>query len=136
MATETGTGRLSDTQRTLSVAAVKAEKGAPPWSHDFIQTNGTRAVLICQAPGHPNDTHYHTKDEWWFIVEGEQTWQFEDEDEPHYVKAGDFVFAPANKWHHISVVGDAPAIRLAMSAIGEFHRYDRPGCAPVEKKNG
>ena len=50
------------------------------------------------------------------------------------MKAGDFIFAPAFAIHHISVVGDRPAIRLAMSAIGEFHRYDRPGCAPVEKQ--
>ena len=51
------------------------------------------------------------------------------------VKQGDFVFAPKDIWHHISVVGDKPAIRVAMSAIGEFHRYDKPGTAPVEKKN-
>ncbi len=134
MATETDIGTLDTKTRTLSVEAIKAAHGAPPWSHEVLQTNGTRAVLICQAPGHQNDTHYHDKDEWWFIVEGEQTWQFLDEAEPHHVKAGDFIFAPANAIHHISVIGDRPAIRLALSAVGEFHRYDRPGCGPANKE--
>ncbi len=127
-------GKLNTTHRTLNIAALKAEYGPPPWSTEVVQVNGTRMVLICQPPGHPNDTHYHITDEWWYIVEGEQTWQFEDETAPHHVKAGDCIFAPANIWHHISVVGDVPAIRMAMSAIGEFHRYDRPGCAPVAKE--
>jgi len=134
MATQEATGSLTSATRTLSLDAIKAQHGDAPWVHEIVQTNGTRAVFICQAPGHLNDTHYHEKDEWWYIVEGEQTWQFLDEAEPHYVHAGDCIFAPANAIHHISVVGDRPAIRLAMSAVGEFHRYDRPGCAPVEKE--
>lgn len=133
MATEAKAIVFSETDRVLSLEEIKAQKGAPPWGHEFSRTNGTRAVLICQAPGHPNDTHYHEKDEWWFIVEGEQTWTFPDQGKTHHVRAGDFIFAPAHAIHHIEVVGDRPAIRLALSAIGEFHRYDRPGCAPVEK---
>lgn len=119
--------------RALSLSKIKAEKGAPPWSTEVITANGNRAVVICQAPGHPNDTHYHNADEWWFIAEGAQTWEFEDGVKVE-VKAGDFVFAPKGIWHHISVIGDTPAIRIAVSLVGEFHRYDRPGCAPVEKK--
>ncbi len=49
------------------------------------------------------------------------------------VKAGDFVFAPKNRWHHIEILGDKPAIRIAISRLGERHLYDRPGCKPVEK---
>jgi quercetin dioxygenase-like cupin family protein len=119
--------------RALSLSKVKAAMGAPPWSTEVITTNGNRAVVICQPPGHPNDTHYHNADEWWFIAEGAQTWEFEDGVKVE-VQAGDFVFAPKGIWHHISVIGDTPAIRIAVSLIGEFHRYDRPGCAPVEKK--
>lgn len=124
---------FSDTERMLRLDAIKAAHGAAPWVHELGSTNGTRAVLICQAPGHRNDTHYHEADEWWYIVEGAQTWTFLDTGVTHHVRAGDFIFAPARAIHHIEVVGDAPAIRLAMSAIGEFHRYDRPGCVPKEQ---
>ncbi len=134
MATTAKPMELSHDVRSLSIAAIKEQMGPPPWAHEIIETNGTRCVVICQAPGHPNDTHYHIKDEWWFIAEGAQTWEFEDGVKVE-VKQGDFIFAPGNIWHHISVVGDTPAIRVAMSAIGEFHRYDKPGCAPVEKKH-
>lgn len=124
---------LGAEQRSLRLAELKAQMGPPPWATQIVETNGTRCVVICQAPGHPNDTHYHKQDEWWFIAEGAQTWGFEDGVKVE-VKAGDFIFAPKDIWHHISVIGDTPAIRIAMSAIGEFHRYDKPGCAPVEKK--
>jgi len=134
MATTAKPMELGHDVRSLSIAAIKERMGAPPWAHEIVQTNGTRCVVICQAPGHPNDTHYHKQDEWWFIAEGEQTWEFEDGVKVE-VKQGDFIFAPKDIWHHISVVGDKPAIRVAMSAIGEFHRYDKPGTAPVEKKN-
>lgn len=133
MATTARPTALGQTMRSLSIAALKEQFGPPPWSHQIVEANGTRAVVICQAPGHPNDTHYHITDEWWFLVEGEQTWEFEDGVKVE-VKAGDFIFAPKNIWHHISVVGDTPAIRLAISGVGEFHRYDKAGCAPVEKK--
>lgn len=119
--------------RSLSLAKIKAEMGPPPWAKNIIETNGVRCVVICQAPGHPNDTHYHLTDEWWFIAEGAQTWEFEDGVKVE-VRQGDFVFAPKGIWHHISVVGESPAIRIAVSPVGEFHRYDREGCAPVEKQ--
>ncbi len=133
MATTASPMALGAAQRSLSIAALKEQMGPPPWAHQIVEGNGTRIVVICQAPGHPNDTHYHITDEWWFIAEGEQTWEFEDGVKVE-VKQGDFVFAPKDIWHHISVVGDKPAIRVAISAIGEFHRYDKAGCAPVEKK--
>lgn len=124
---------MGNALRSLSLSAIKAEMGPPPWAKKIIETNGMRCVVICQAPGHPNDTHYHLTDEWWFIAEGAQTWEFEDGVKVE-VRQGDFVFAPKGIWHHISVIGEIPAIRVAVSPVGEFHRYDRPGCAPVEKQ--
>ena len=45
--------------------------------------------------------------------------------EPVRARAGDFVFAPANVFHHIHVRGDKPSIRLALSYPGERHRHER-----------
>ena len=46
-------------------------------------------------------------------------------------RAGDFVFGPKNRWHHLEPTGTEPSIRVAINARGEFHRYDRPGCKPL-----
>lgn len=113
---------------TARIAEIKERKGPPPWSEQVVTSDEFVLTVICQAPGHPNDTHYHHHDEAWIIAEGELSWQYEHATEPHRVKAGDIVYAPKNLWHHIEVLGDKPAIRIACTPVGEFHRYDRPGC--------
>jgi mannose-6-phosphate isomerase-like protein (cupin superfamily) len=118
---------------TARLAAIKEEMGPPPWAVQVIKTDQIVVTAICQAPGHQNDHHYHICDECWFIAEGELSWQYEHDTERHFVRAGDFVFAPMNLWHHIEVHGDKPAIRLGISVASEFHRYDRPGCMPAPK---
>ena len=105
-----------------------ARHGAPPWSEAVVLTDDIQAFLICHAPGHPNDTHYHLHDEWWVVLRGEIDWYIEDEPAPIRARAGDFVLGPKNRWHHIEPVGTEPSIRIAINARGEFHRYDRPGC--------
>jgi mannose-6-phosphate isomerase-like protein (cupin superfamily) len=122
---------LSAASQTARLADLKARNGAPPWSERLMMNDEQQAFLIHQPPGHPNDTHYHEHDEWWVILEGEFAWYFEDDPEPHHVRAGDFVFGPAFRWHHIEVLGTEPATRLAIGHRGEFHRYDRPGCGPA-----
>lgn len=119
---------------TATIAEIKERKGPPPWGERVVITDEFVITVICQAPGHPNDVHYHHKDEAWIIAEGELTWQYEHATEPHHVKAGDVVFAPKDLWHHIEVVGDKPAIRVAISVNGEYHRYDRPGCRKAEPR--
>ena len=108
------------------LAEVKARHPEPPWSEPLAVTEYVIGVLICQGPGHPNDRHYHLRDEWWIVLEGEIDWEMEGRAEPIHARAGDFVFAPANTFHHIHVRGDRPAIRLAISSPGEFHRHERP----------
>jgi quercetin dioxygenase-like cupin family protein len=110
-----------------SLAELKARHPSPPWSERLAVTEGVIGTLICQAPGHPNDRHYHLRDEWWIVLEGEIDWEMEGCSEPIRARAGDFVFAPANIFHHIHVRGDRPAIRLAISDPGEWHRPERPG---------
>jgi mannose-6-phosphate isomerase-like protein (cupin superfamily) len=110
---------------------LKATKGAPPWSEALVLTDDIQAFIICHPPGQPNDTHYHLHDEWWVVLQGEIVWHIEDEPAPIRARAGDFVFGPKNRWHHLEPVGTEPTIRVAINARGEFHRYDRPGCAPL-----
>lgn len=124
---------LNMEQLSASVSEIKARKGAAPWGEPLFVSDDMQAYIICQMPGHPNDTHYHEHDEWWIIVEGEIAWHYEFDDTPHIVRAGDVIWAPKGQWHHIEVVGDQPSIRIAIGAKGEFHRYDRPGCKPLDK---
>ncbi|MBI2941237.1 MAG: cupin domain-containing protein [Chloroflexi bacterium] len=125
---------LSPETLTARVEEMVARKGPPPWSEVVVATDYARGILICQAPGTENDYHYHHEGEWWFIVAGELTWWFEDDPNPHHVQAGDIVFAPKDRWHHIEVRGDQPSLRFAVSHPQEFHRYDRPGCRPVQRR--
>jgi quercetin dioxygenase-like cupin family protein len=113
------------------LAAIRAEKGVPPWSEALVLTDDIQAFLIGHAPGQPNDTHYHLHDEWWVVVQGEIDWYIEGEAETIHARAGDFVFGPKNRWHHIEPVGHELTIRIAINARGELHRYDRPGCKPL-----
>ena len=124
---------LSMDALTARLDEIKTRHGEPPWSEPLFMSDDMQAFVICQAPGHQNDTHYHEHDEWWIIMEGELSWQYEFDNEPHIVKAGDFVWGPKGQWHHIEVRGDAPSIRIGINARGEYHRYDRPGCHEAPK---
>jgi quercetin dioxygenase-like cupin family protein len=119
---------------TAKLDEVKARKGEPPWGEALFVSDDIQVYIVCQSPGHPNDTHYHEHDELWVIMEGELSWQYEFDGAPHIVRAGDFVWGPKGQWHHIEVLGDQPSIRVAIGARGEFHRYDRPGCHPAPKQ--
>ena len=100
---------------------LKAKKGEPPWSDAVVLTDDIQAFIICHAPGHPNDTHYHLHDEWWIVLQGEIDWYIEDEATPIHAKAGDFVFGPKNRWHHIEPVGTRAV---------DPHRDQRAGRVP------
>jgi quercetin dioxygenase-like cupin family protein len=116
---------LNDIRHRISLEEIKARHSEPPWAEAVVVTEQVQGVLICQAPGHPNDRHYHFHDEWWIVLEGEIHWEIEGVPEPVPARAGDFVFVPQNHFHHIHVRGDHPAIRLAISVAGEVHRHER-----------
>lgn len=118
------------------LSELKARHPEPPWSERVAVTENVIGTVICQAPGHPNDRHYHLRDEWWIVLEGEIDWEMEGRAEPIHARAGDFVFAPANVFHHIHVRGDRPAIRLALSYPGEWHRHERPEGQPGPSTGG
>jgi len=109
-----------------------ASHGEPPWAEPLVLTDEIQAFLICQPPGHACDTHYHQHDEWWVLLKGGINWYIEDRPEPIRARAGDFVLCPKYRWHHLEPVGTELTVRIAIDARGEFHRYDRPGCRPLD----
>ncbi|MBM4082949.1 MAG: cupin domain-containing protein, partial [Planctomycetes bacterium] len=115
---------LNTSHLLARLADIKARKGPPPWVERLVWTDEIQGILICQAPGHPNDRHYHLHDEWWMVLEGEIEWAIEGEQERVRAKAGDFVLVPRNRFHHIHVTGDKPSIRLAIGVRGEPHRHE------------
>ena len=131
MTTATATPTLNPQQLSLSIEELKKKHGEPPWSERIIVNDRYTVTVICQNPGHQNDWHYHLVDESWSIYEGELSWTLEGRDEPIHVKAGDWILAPANTFHYIQVHGDKPAIRIAITYAGEFHRYDRENKPPA-----
>lgn len=92
------------------------------WSKRVINTENNSATLIHQMPGEGNRAHYHPEwNEWWYIVDGK--WEWDIEGEKVVVEKDDIVFIPKNKVHHITAIGDRPAIRLAVSREDVAHVY-------------
>ena len=106
---------LSAERVTADIEELKSRYGPPPWAATLVRTDRYVATVICQAPGHRNDWHYHLADECWFVYEGELSWTLEGRLEPIRVKAGAWILAPANTFHLIEVHGERPAIRIAIS---------------------
>ena len=122
---------LSPERISMGVEELKARHGPPPWAATMMQTDRYIVTVICQAPGHQNDWHFHLADECWSVYEGELSWTLEGRTDPVYVKAGDWILAPANTFHLIEVHGEQPAIRIAISYAGEYHRHERADAPPA-----
>ncbi len=129
--TATVTPTLNPQQLSLSIEDLKARHGEPPWSERIVVNDRYVIAVICQNPGHQNDWHYHLVDECWSIYEGELSWTLEGRSEPVRVKAGEWIFAPANTFHLIEVLGEQPAIRIAITPAGEYHRHERADAPPA-----
>jgi CMP-N-acetylneuraminic acid synthetase/quercetin dioxygenase-like cupin family protein len=92
------------------------------WSKRIIDTENNSATLIHQLPGEGNRKHYHPDwNEWWYIVDGQ--WEWNIEGKKVTVEKNDIVFIPKGKLHHITAVGNKPAIRLAVSRADVAHIY-------------
>ena len=92
------------------------------WSKRVVNTENNSATLIHQMPGEGNRNHYHPDwNEWWYIVDGQ--WEWNIEGKKVIVEKDDIVFIPKGKVHHITAVGDRPAIRLAVSREDVAHIY-------------
>lgn len=98
-----------------------------PWSHTVIREPHLFVIAICHDPDQYNDDHVHDYDEWWFVMNGEIDWKMEGVGVIH-AKEGDFVFAPALKFHHIAPKTKG-SIRLAISFPGAGHMHEKPSRA-------
>ena len=117
---------LDATLNTISLEEIKSQKGAAPWVHTVVLADHLAANLIYQNAGQENDNHCHNYDEWWIVLEGEIDWVIEGRDEPVQAKAGDFVYVPAQTFHHIFPKGDKPSVRLGIALPGQGHLHQRP----------
>ena len=93
------------------------------WAVRVIYNKRFGGVIIKQNPGEGNRLHYHPDaDECWVVLEGEYEWQIEEK--VSRVKQGDIIVVKAKKWHLITVVGDKPAARLAITKPDVEHVYE------------
>ena len=119
-------GRFGAPNQTIvnlrSITASLGQHGS--WIHRVIDSPSNSACLIHQQPGEGNRKHYHPSwDEWWHIIQGD--WTFEIANVTHAVQKGDFIFIPRNVWHKITVRGEQPGIRLAVSRADVIHSYEK-----------
>ena len=127
---------LDATLNHIDLEAIKCEMGPPPWSRSIVLADHVRGVVIYQYSGQENDNHCHNYDEWWVVLEGEIDWSIEGrEDQPVEAKAGDFVFVPAQTFHHIFPKGGKPSVRLGIALNGQGHLHectDRKACITIQ----
>ena len=118
---------LDATLNHIDLEAIKSEMGPPPWSRSIVLADHVCGVVIYQYSGQENDNHCHNYDEWWVVLEGEIDWIIEGrEDRPVEAKTGDFVFVPAQTFHHIFPKGGKPSVRLGIALPGQGHLHERP----------
>lgn len=117
---------LSAALNHISTEDIKRELGSPPASCQVMLADHVTAAFIYQESGQVNDNHCHDYDEWWVVLEGEIDWVIEGREEPVRAKAGDFVFVPAQTFHHIFPTGGKPSIRLGVALPGHGHLHERP----------
>ena len=57
---------LSAERVSIGIEELKSRHGPPPWAAPLVVNDRFQVMVICQAPGHRNDWHYHLVDECWF----------------------------------------------------------------------
>ena len=116
----------------VAVEEIKARRGPAPWSE-----RDRRERRVCGGPSSARRPATGTTGTTtssrgcWYVHEGELSWTMEGEAEPITVGAGEWILAPANAFHLIQVLGDRPAIRVAVSVAGEPHRHERENKPPT-----
>ena len=93
------------------------------WALRVVYNIRFAGVIIKQNPGEGNRMHYHPDaDECWVILEGEYKWSIDGEEQE--VSVGDIVVVKEKTWHQITVIGDKPAARLAITKPDVDHIYE------------
>jgi len=117
-------GHKYENVSTINIKQIEEElEFKNSWAVRVIYNKRFGGVIIKQNPGEGNRLHYHPDaDECWVVLEGEYEWQIEEE--VSRVKQGDIIVVKANKRHLITVVGDKPAARLAITKPDVEHIYE------------
>lgn len=93
------------------------------WAARVIYNSRFAGVIIKQYPGEGNRLHYHPDaDECWVILEGTYIWSIDGVQQE--VSVGDIVVVKEKTWHQITVIGDKPAARLAITKPDVEHIYE------------
>ena len=93
------------------------------WAVRVVYNDLFGGVIIKQNPGEGNRRHYHPDaDECWVVLEGSYEWEIDGNTK--IVSQGDIVLVKANTWHKITVVGNSPAARLAITRPDVNHVYE------------
>lgn len=93
------------------------------WAMRVVYNSRFAGVIIKQNPGEGNRMHYHPDaDECWVILEGKYRWSIDGEEQE--VSVGDIVVVKEKTWHQITVIGDKPAARLAITKPDVDHIYE------------
>ena len=53
---------LSAERVSMGIEELKSRHGPPPWAAPLVSNDRFVVMVICQAPGHRNDWHYHLAD--------------------------------------------------------------------------
>ena len=110
----------------------KNKNGDKSWARRVIYNDVFSATLIYQKPGETNRTHYHKKeDEWWVILKGNIKWWIEDIGIIN-ASIGDIVFVPKTKQHKIKTIGKENSIRLAICSPDIPHFYPEVDQSPKD----
>jgi hypothetical protein len=56
----------------VAIEELRARLGDPPWAERIVANDQFVVTVICQAPGHRNDRHYHVVEECWYVHEGDR----------------------------------------------------------------
>ena len=104
------------------LSELKARHPEPPWAERIVVTENAIGTLICQAPGHPNDRHFHLKDEWWIVLGGQLEWELTGGVIVRATK-DDIVWVPRGTVHHIRNIGDDLSLRLAVAMPPAMHYF-------------
>jgi len=116
---------LKYNQRLTILDEVKSLMGDGSWCYPLVYSSNDQVAFIKHNPGEGCRKHYHTtKDEYWYVAEGEFTWTIGmDEMEKVVAKKGSFVFLPKGTIHYITCTGDVPGIRIANGGRDMDHVY-------------
>jgi CMP-N-acetylneuraminic acid synthetase/mannose-6-phosphate isomerase-like protein (cupin superfamily) len=107
------------------LSEVKKTMGDGSWCYPIVYSSNDQVALIKHNPGEGCRKHYHaTKDEYWYVIEGEFTWTLGmDENEKIVAKAGEFVFLPKGTIHYMTCTSNTPGIRMANGGRDMDHVY-------------